>query len=108
MSFYFVDPETYERHKQDVLALSQAIQINYPEHLPPEKRPPALTDKQIGERLGLDERTVREIRCVGEREYYGIEEYERAVVFKDTQCRAYAEKGLSGITKKYVDQAKKR
>lgn len=106
MSFFFVDPKIYQKYKDDVLALSQAIQINYPEHLPPEKRPPALSDKQIGERLGLDERTVREIRCVGEREYYGIEEYERAVEFKDTQCRAYAEKGLSGITKKFVDRAR--
>jgi len=106
MSFYFVDPDIYEKHKDEVLALAQSIQVNYVEHLPPDERPPALSDRQIAERLGLDERTVREIRCVGERESYGIEEYERAAEFKDTQCRAYAEKGLSGITKKYVDRAR--
>ncbi len=106
MSFFFVDPEIYEKHKDDVLALSQSIQVNYPEHLPPDQRSPALSDRQIAERLGLDERTVREIRCVGEREYYDIEEYDRAAIFKETQCRAYAEKGLSGITAKYVERAR--
>ncbi len=89
-----------------MLALSQSIQINYVEHLPPEKRQPGLTDAQIGEKLGLDERVVREIRCVGEREYYSIDEWERAIEFKEERCRGYARQGLSSATKKYVDRAR--
>ena len=33
--------------------------------------------------LEIAERTVREIRCVGEREYYSIDEWETALRFKD-------------------------
>ena len=58
-------------------------QTDYVEYLPPEKRQPGLTDGQIGEKLGLDERVVREIRCVGEREYYPLDEWERALEFKE-------------------------
>ena len=59
-----------------MLELSQSIQVNYVEHLSPEKRRPGFSDKQIAEKLGLDERVVREIRCVGEREFYDVEECE--------------------------------
>ena len=104
MGFYFVDPEIYRKYKDEVLALSQSIQINYQEHLPREKRRPGLTDKVIAERLGLDERTVREIRCVGERDYYGIDEWENALRFKDEACRGYAREGLSSVTKKYLNK----
>jgi putative NIF3 family GTP cyclohydrolase 1 type 2 len=100
--FLFVEPEVYEKYKEEVLALSQAIQINYPEHMPADKRRPGLTDKQIAERLGLDERTVVEIRCVAEREYYPIDEWEKAREFKDRVCRGYAEQGLAFVTKKYI------
>lgn len=103
MGFFFVDKETYKKHKDAVLELSQSIQVNYVEHLAPEKRKPGLSDAQIAETLGLDERTVREIRCVGEREYYPIDEWEKAVEFKEDRCRGYARQGLSHVTKKYVD-----
>lgn len=104
MGFYFVDPEIYRKYKDQVLALSQSIQINYQEQLPREKRRPGLTDAAIADQLGLDERTVREIRCVGEREYYGIDEWEKALRFKDEACRAYAREGLSSVTKKYLNK----
>ena len=45
MGFYFVDPKTYEKYKDEVLALSRAVQINFQEHLPAEKRQPGLSDK---------------------------------------------------------------
>ena len=106
MSFFFVDKITYKKYKDDVLALSQSIQINYAEHLPPEKRKPGLSDAQIGAKLGLEERVVREIRCVGEREYYPVEEWERALEFKKECCRGYARQGMSFTTKKYVDHAR--
>ncbi len=106
MGFFFVDTKTYNKHKDEVLALSQSIQINYVEYLPPEKRQPGLTDAQIGEKLGLAERVVREIRCVGEREYYPLDEWERALEFKEESCRSYARQGLSSATKKYVDRAR--
>lgn len=99
---YFVDPETYRAYKDRVLELSQSIQINYPEHLPPEKRRPGLSDEQIAERLGLDVFTAREIRCVAEREYYGLDEWQKALDFKDRACREYARRGLSSVTKKYM------
>ncbi len=106
MSFFFVEPDIYNKYKDRVLEMSQSIQVNYAEHLAPEKRKPGLSDEQIGEKLGLDKRIVREIRCVGEREYYDVDEWEKALVFKEEQCRAYAEKGLSSVTKKYLDRKK--
>ncbi len=105
MGFYFVDPETYRKYKDEVVALSQSIQINYQEHLPKERRKPGLYDRQIAEQLELDERTVREIRCVAEREYYDLDEWEAALRFKDEACRNYAREGLSSVTRKYLKKA---
>ncbi len=102
MGFYFVDPEIYRRYKDQVLEMSQAIQINYPEHLPPEKRKPGFSDRQIAAKLGLEEKVVREIRCVAEREYYPVEEWEKALEFKERACRGYAEHGVAYATKKYI------
>ncbi len=106
MGFFHVDPEIYRKYKDRVLELSQAIQINYPEHLPPEQRKPGFSDRQIAEKLGLEERVVREIRCVGEREYYPAEEWERALEFKEQACREFSRTGLAGVTKKYIQRAK--
>ena len=102
MGFYFVDPDTYKKYKDEVIALSQSIQVNYQEFLPKEQRKPGLSDKQIAERLGLDERVVREIRVVAERDYYPIDEWEEALRFKEERCRNYARAGMSSVTKKYL------
>ena len=107
MSFYFVDPEIYKKYKDEVLALSHAVQINFQEQLPPEKRRPGLSDAQIGEKLGLDQQVVREIRCVAERDKYPIEKFEEAVRFKDKACREYARGGMASAMRKYVQRAKK-
>ncbi len=107
MGFYFVDPETYERHKDEILELSHAVQINFQEQLPADKRQPGLSDKQIGEKLGLEERVVREIRCVAERDKYPLDEFEKAIRFKEQACREYAKKGMSAVMKPYVDKTKK-
>ena len=107
MSFYFVDPHTYQKYKDRVLELSHAVQINAQEHLPAEKRQPSLSDSQIAERLGIEERVVREIRCVAERDKYPIDEFEAAIRFKDTACRDYAAKGMSSVMGKYVKRASK-
>ena len=106
MGFYFVDPELYRKYKDQVLSMSQAIQINYTEHLPPEKRQPGFSDRQIAEKLGIEERVVREIRCVAERDYYPVDEWERALEFKDRACKGYSENGVAYTTKKYIDRAK--
>ena len=106
MSFFFVEPEIYKKYKDQVLEMSQSIQVNYVEHLAPEKRTPGFSDKQIAEKLGLDERIVREIRCVGEREFYDVEEWEKATTFKEQQCRAFSERGVSSATRKYFDRKK--
>ena len=100
MGMFFVAPEIYKKYKDQVLALSNSIQVNINEHLPKEKRRGGLSDKQIAEQLGLEERVVREIRVVGEREYYPLAEWEEAIRFKDEACRGFAKSGLSFHTKK--------
>lgn len=107
MGFYFVDPETYSKYKDEILELSHAVQINFQEHLPPEKRQPGLSDRQIAEKLGIDERVVREIRCVAERDKYSLDEFEEAIKFKENACREYSVKGMSAVMGKYVKAAKK-
>lgn len=99
MGFFFVDPEIFERHKEEVLRLSNSFQVNVQEHLPPEERRRGLSDAEIAEKLGLEERVVREIRVVAERDYYDIEEWEKAIEFKDKACRAFAKHGLSYVFK---------
>ena len=99
MSFFFVEPEIYERHKDEILRLSDSIQVNYQEHLPADDRHRALSDAEIAKRLDLDEALVREIRVVAERDYYDIEEWQKAIEFKDKACRAFAKDGLSYVFK---------
>ena len=103
MTFFFVDPETYKKHRDEVLRLSDSVQINFQEHLPPGERRRGLSDREIGERLGLDERTVREIRVVAERDTYDLAEWQKAIEFKDKACRAYARHGISYVFK-YRDE----
>ena len=107
MGFYFVDPETYNKYKDQVLEMAHSVQINFQEHLPAESRNPGYSDAQIAEKLGLEERTVREIRCVGERDKYPIDEFEAAIRFKKKACEEYAVKGMSSVMGKYVERAKK-
>ena len=108
MGFYFVDPETYEKYKNEVLEMSHAVQINFQEHLPADKRQPGFSDKQIAEKLGLEEKVVREIRCVAERDKYSLDEFEEAIRFKEKACREYSVKGMSAVMEKYVTDAKKQ
>ena len=62
MGFYFVDSETYEKYKDEVLFYSQSVQVNTQEFLPEDNRKRPLSDKEIAVKMGLDERAVREIR----------------------------------------------
>ena len=80
---YFVDPEVYEQYREAVLEMSNSVQVNLPEHLPPEQRKPCRSDAEIAEALGLDEATVREIRCVAEREYYPVTRAQRRLWILD-------------------------
>ena len=73
MTFFRLDPALYARHKDEVLRLSNSFQTI-------ERR--GLSDKEIAERLGLDERTVTEIRVVAERDCYPLDEWQRAIEFK--------------------------
>jgi len=106
MSFYFVDPETYEKYKDDVLAMSHAVQINFQEQLPAEQRRPGFSDRQIAEKLGIEEKVVREIRCVAERDKYPLDEFEEAIRFKERACREYSVRGMSAVMQKYVKRAR--
>ncbi len=106
MTFFFVDPEVYKKHRDKVLELSDSYQIDIHEFLPAEKRTTPLSDAQIAEKLGLDERTVREIRVVAERDAYGLDEWEKAIEFKKKACEEYAKKGVSYATRKYVEKRK--
>ena len=103
---YYIDPKIYNKYRDAVIALSQSIQINYPENLPPAKRRPGLSDEQIAAELGIEVKVAREIRCVAEREYYTLDEWEKALVFKERACREYSERGLSSVTKKYIQKGK--
>lgn len=107
MSFYFVEPEVYEKYKDQILALSDSTQVNIHEQLPKEKRRTPLSDEQIAAKLGLDTRVVREIRCVAERDKYAIDEFEQATEFKANACADYAKRGMSAVMKKYVDRARR-
>ncbi len=102
MGFYFVDPDTYKKFKDEILSYSQSVQVNTQEFLPEDKRKRPLSDKEIAVKMGLDERVVREIRVVAERDEYPIDEWEKALEFKDKACREYARSGLSSVTKKYL------
>ena len=106
MGFYFVDPDTYKKYKDQVLELSHAVQINFQEQLPADQRRPGFSDKQIAEKLGLEERVVREIRCVAERDKYSLDEFEEAIRFKDKACRNYAKKGMSSVMEAHVRKSK--
>ena len=73
MGVFRLDPEVYKRHQDEVLRLSNSFQRIGQR---------GLSDREIAERLGLDERTVTEIRCVAERDIYGLDEWEKAIEFK--------------------------
>jgi hypothetical protein len=81
MAFFRLDPELYARHKDEVLRLSNSFQTI-------ERR--GLSDREIAERLGLDERTVTEIRVVAERDCYPLDEWERAIEFKRRACTEWS------------------
>lgn len=89
MGVFTVDPAVYRQYKDEVLRLSNSFQRNIKIDLPNRMR--GLSDKEIAECLGLDERTVSEIRCVAERDCYGLDEWERAIAFKEKACREYLE-----------------
>jgi hypothetical protein len=91
MTFRYLDPEIYYKYRTAVLELSSSIQIDINEHLPPGQRKRGLSDREIAERLGLDEGTVTEIRAVAERDYYDLSEWDRAIEFKRKACRDYVE-----------------
>jgi hypothetical protein len=107
MDSFFIDPDLYEKHREEVLRLSNSIQLNIHEHFPAEQRGARHSDLQIADKLGLDERVVREIRVVAERDSYPIEEWQKAIEFKERACRGYAEKGVSYATKKYLKRQQK-
>ncbi|NUQ35239.1 MAG: hypothetical protein HUU29_09895 [Planctomycetaceae bacterium] len=102
MSFHFVDPETYAKYKDEVLRLSDSFQISIHEHLKPGQRGRPLSDAEIAEKLKLDVRVVREIRVVAERDYYPVDEWEKALEFKRNACLEYSKRGMSYATGKYV------
>ncbi len=102
MGFFFIEPEVYSQYKDEVLRLSNSFQVNIHEHLPADKRQRGLSDQEIAAKLGLEERVVREIRVVAERDYYPITEWENAILFKREACKAFSEQGVSYATKKYL------
>ncbi len=81
MSFFRLDPDLYARHKDEVLRLSNSFQRI-------DRR--GLSDREIAERLGLDARTVTEIRVVAERDCYPLDEWERAIEFKRRACAEWS------------------
>ena len=76
-----LDPELYRQHKDAVLALANSFQRIGQR---------GLSDREIAEKLGLDERTVTEIRVVAERDCYPLDEWERAIEFKRRACAEWS------------------
>jgi len=99
---YFVDPEIYEKYRDAVLEMSNSVQINLPENSPQDERRRGRSEREVAEAVGLDGATVREIRGGAGREWYGLEEWQKAIDFKDKACRGYARQGLSFVTKKHL------
>ena len=95
----FIDPEKYRKYRDEILALTNSVQVDINEFLPGGTRKRGLSDQEIAEKLGLTQDEVREIRCVGERDAYPLEEFDNAVKFKAKACRTFAEKGLGHIYK---------
>ena len=85
-----LDPEVYRRHKDAVLRLCNSFQRIGQR---------GLSDREIAERLGLDERTVTEIRCVAERDCYGLDEWEKAIEFKRRVSLEWSALTLKHVTK---------
>ena len=81
MTFFRLDPDVYARYKDEVLTLCNSFQKI-------DQR--GLSDREIAEKLGLDERTVTEIRVVAERDCYPLDEWQRAIDFKQKACRDWA------------------
>jgi hypothetical protein len=81
MSFFRLDPALYARHKDEVLRLANSFQRIGQR---------GLSDREIAARLGLDERTVTEIRVVAERDCYPLDEWERAIEFKRRACAEWS------------------
>ena len=81
MGIFRLDPEVYRRYKDEVLALCNSFQRI-------DRR--GLSDAEIATKLGLEERVVTEIRCVAERDCYSLDEWEKAIEFKDQACRDWA------------------
>jgi len=73
MGVFKVDPGTYKKYRDEVLRLCNSFQ---------EIGKRGLSDQEIAERLGLDERTVTEIRCVAERDIHPLDEWQEAIDFK--------------------------
>ena len=75
-----LDPEIYRRYRDEVLQLCNSVQRIGGR---------GLSDREIAEKLGLEERVVTEIRCVAERDTYGLDEWQRAIEFKRRAARAW-------------------
>ena len=76
-----LDPDVYRKYRDEVLQLCNSFQVIGAR---------GLSDAEIAEKLGLDERTVTEIRCVAERDTYSLDEWQRAIDFKRRATREWS------------------
>lgn len=81
---YFVSPQLYRQYKDAVLELSLAVQ-EYTGTVQNTKTR-CLSDRQIAERLRLEERDVAEIRCIAETDVLTLGDYAEAERFKQERC----------------------
>jgi IS30 family transposase len=80
-----LDPEVYRKYRDEVLRLCNSFQVIGSR---------GLSDAEIAEKLGLDERTVTEIRCVAERDTYSARRVQRAIDFKRRATREWSAAAL--------------
>ena len=95
--FHVVDPDLYDRYRDEIVRLSTSHQIDVNEFLPDGVRRRGLSDEEIAGRLGLDIRDVTEIRVIAEHDEYGIEEYEASARFKDAAAESYRAGGVKNL-----------
>ena len=85
-----VTAQTYNRYKKRVLEMSPAIQ--YFDGKTIVRHASCLSDREIGERLGLDAEDVTEIRCMAEIDLLPADTWAKSAEWKKKRARKAREK----------------
>lgn len=84
-----ISKELYQRYREEVLRLSNSFQ-----YYEPAARSRGLTDRELGERLGLREEEVTQIRVMAELDTPPIENWLRAPQQKREKALRFIQAGF--------------